>query len=139
MITCFLAFNVQYNHNNTMGAWVIHVDLATTLVTFRLVTFSNIKLHSPSFMIRSAIHWAMASLIFADMVSKLGSDMWLWGANQLVLWVFYNKMAIWWHFSSHVTTLETWRNQYWQDTWFCWQRTHVEFVNDVFPLHNIEW
>ena len=48
---------------------------------------------------RSAIHWAMTHLIFVPEVDKLGGgnlgklggDMWMWGANQIILWVSYNE------------------------------------------------
>ena len=63
----------------------------------------------------SAIHQAMTHLIFVPEVGKLGvrnlgklgGGMWLQGANQLVLWVFYNEKIIQEHFILHVTTLET--------------------------------
>jgi hypothetical protein len=54
-------------------------------------------------------------LIFVPKVGKLGdgklgkleSGMWLRGADQLVLWVFYNEQTIHQHLILHVTTLET--------------------------------
>ena len=61
---------------------------------------------------RSVIHRAMTRLVFVPKVGKLGCGMWLWGADQLELWVFYNEIIIWQNFILHATTLETWHNQY---------------------------
>ena len=55
---------------------------------FGLVSFIVVKLHATSSIIRSAIHRAMTGLIFVSEVGKLEVGMWLWGGNQLVLWVF---------------------------------------------------
>ena len=85
---------------------------------FGLVTFAKVKLHQPFFMIKSVIHWAMTRLIFVFEVGKLGGNIWLGGANQLVLWIFYNEKTIRQHFILQVTTLETWQHQYWLHTWF---------------------
>ena len=63
-----------------------------------LVTFTKTKLHPPSFIIMSGIHQAMTRLIFVGKVGKLRGCMWLWGANQLVLWVLYNENPIQQHF-----------------------------------------
>ena len=60
---------------------------------FGLVIFTKVKLHPPSFIIKSAIHQAMTHLIFVPNVEnlgggnlgKLGGGMWLRGARQLVL------------------------------------------------------
>ena len=71
-------------------------------------------------------------------LGQLGGSMWLWSANQLVLWDFYFFSFIFLKEGIlHVTTLETWQNQYWRWTWFHWQMTHVEFANDVVHLHNM--
>ena len=43
---------------------------------------TKVKLHPPSFIIRSDIHQAMTHLIFVCEVGKLGGNIWLWGANQ---------------------------------------------------------
>ena len=59
--------------------------------------------------------------------ANLGGNMWVWGANQLVVWIFYNEKIIWQHFILHVTTLETWNNQIGLKFDFHWQMTHVEF------------
>ena len=95
------------------GGWVIHGDLATTLMIFGLVTFVKVKPHPPSSIIKCAIHQALTLLIFVQEVGKLRCDMRLWGANQLVFWVFYNEKSIWQHFILHVTTLVTCHNHYW--------------------------
>ena len=66
------------------------------MMIFRLVTSAKVKLHPPSFIIRSVINQDMTHLIFEREVGKLrggdlcklGGGMWLRGANQLVLWVF---------------------------------------------------
>jgi hypothetical protein len=55
-----------------------------------LVTFAKIKLHPPSFIMRSAIHLAMTRLFFVIGVGKLGGGMWLLGAEPLGLWVSCN-------------------------------------------------
>ena len=57
----------------------------------------------------------MTPLIFVGEVDKLGggnlgkleSGMWLRGAKQLVLWVFYDEKLVQQHFIFPVTTLET--------------------------------
>ena len=57
----------------------------------------------------------MTHLIFVGEVGKLegnnldilGSNMWLGGVDQLVLWVSYNENPIRQHFILHVTILET--------------------------------
>ena len=93
---------------------------------FGLVTFTKVKLHPSSLIMRNAIHQAMTHLIFVPKVGKLGGgnlgklggNMSLWSADQLVLWVLYNEKAIWQLFILHVTTLERWHNQYWHSTWF---------------------
>ena len=54
----FLPLNRQYNRF-TFNGWVIHDDLVVALMVFGLVTFAEIKLHSPSSIMRSAIHQAM--------------------------------------------------------------------------------
>jgi len=82
----------------------------TQWVIFGLVTFAQVKLHPPSF-IMSSMHWAMTRLIFVPEVGKAGS-------NQLV---FYNGKQF-----GHVTTLGIWHNQYWHWTWF-------SLVNDPLP------
>ena len=40
---------------------------------------------------RSAIHQALTHLILVSKADKLEGDMWLQGANQLVLWVMKNN------------------------------------------------
>jgi hypothetical protein len=87
---------------------------------------------------RSTIHRAMTHLIFMLEVGKSGGGMWLRGANQLVLCVFYNEITIWQHFTLHVTTLETCTTNMDIKLGFHWQMTHVESANDVVHLHNIE-
>ena len=78
------------------------------------------------------------TLGFVPEVGKLGGT-WLWGANQLVSWVFYTeKKANRQHFILHVTILATWNNQYGIKLGFHWQMTHVEFANDVIHSHNIQ-
>ena len=75
-----------------IGGWIVHGDLAATLMIFGFVNFRKVKLHRPSF-IMSVIHRAITRLIFVSKVgklgggnlSKLGGGMWLWGADQLVL------------------------------------------------------
>jgi hypothetical protein len=82
---------------------------------FGLATITKVKLHPPSSIMMGAIHQAMTCLIFVPKVGKLGdgklgkleSGMWLRGADQLVLWVFYNEQTIHQHLILHVTTLET--------------------------------
>ena len=97
-----------------------------------LFTFIEVKLYPPSSIIRSAIHQVVTHLTFM----QISCDMWLWGVDQLVLWVFYTgKKTIQQHFILHVTTLETWHNQYWHWTW---QTTHVIIAIGVVHLHNIE-
>ena len=104
-------------------------------MVFGFVAFTKIKLHPLSSIIRSAIDQAMTQLIFVGKVGKLGGDMWLWGADQLVSHVFHNKKLVQQHFILLVTTLETRHNHYWQRTWFHWQMTHVEFAsNTIFDI-----
>ena len=55
----------------------MHSDLAVTLHDIVLVTFTRVKLHPPSSIMRSAIHRAMTRLIFVPEVGKLGGGMWL--------------------------------------------------------------
>ena len=74
---------------------------------YGLVTFTKIKLHPSSSIIRSDTHQFMTHLIFMSEVGKLGGGMWLWGAYQLVLWVFYNGKLIQQQFLLPMTTLET--------------------------------
>ena len=70
---------------------------------------------------RSAFNQAMTHLIFVPKVGKteginlgkLGGGMWLWGADQLVMWEFIDEKPIRQQFILHMTTLETWHNQYW--------------------------
>jgi hypothetical protein len=77
-------------------------------------------IYPPSSIIRSVVHRAMTCLIFLGEVGKLGGNnfselgggMWLWGAGQLVLWVFYNKKPIRQHSILSMTTLETQHIQY---------------------------
>ena len=45
-------------------------------------------------------------------LDKLGGDMWLWGADQFVLYVFYIEKPIRQQLIIPVTTLETWHNHY---------------------------
>ena len=52
----------------------MHVDLATALMIFGLVTFAKIKLHPPSFKMRNAIHRVMTCLIIVPNVCKLGGN-----------------------------------------------------------------
>ena len=96
---------------------------------------------------RNAIHRAMTHLIFVPKagtlrdgnLGKTRGDMWLWGPDQLVLWVFYGEKAMWQYFTLHVTTLETWPSQNCHKPDFHWQMTHrLEFANDIVHLHNIE-
>ena len=42
---------------------------------FELVTFAKVKLHPPSFIMRSVIHQAMTHLIFVVEAGKLGGGM----------------------------------------------------------------
>ena len=58
-----------------------------------LVTFAKDKLHPPSFISWSDIHRVMTRFIFVCEVGRLGGIMWLWGADQLVLWIFNNEKA----------------------------------------------
>ena len=64
--------------------------------------------------------------------------MWLWGANQLVLWEFYNEsevgniLSYMWPFYKHNTTNIDIK------LGLHWQMTHVEFDSDVVHLDNIE-
>jgi hypothetical protein len=73
-----------------------------------------------------------------DNLGKLRGGMWLQGANQLVLWEFYNEKIVQQQFIVHATTLETWHNHIGIKVGFDWQMTHIEFANDVVHLHNIE-
>ena len=83
---------------------------------FGLITFIIVKLHPPSSIMKSAIHQAMTRFFFMSEIGKLGSDnlgelggnMWLWGANQLVLCVFYDGKTISQHFILHVTLYIHW-------------------------------
>ena len=52
--------------------WVVHGVLVASLMIFGLVTFTKVKLHPPSFIMRSIIHWVMTRLIFMHEVSILG-------------------------------------------------------------------
>ena len=60
------------------------------MMIFGLISLEKFKLHSSSSIIRSAIHEVMARLIFVPKVGKSRDNMWLRGADQLVLWVFHN-------------------------------------------------
>ena len=51
------------------------------------------------------------TLDFCGLDGKLGGNMWLRGADQLVLWVSYNEKLVQQHFSLPVTTLEKSHNQ----------------------------
>jgi hypothetical protein len=51
------------------GGWVKHGDLPATLIIFRLVTFTKVKLHPPSSIMRSAIHQATTRLVFMPKVN----------------------------------------------------------------------
>ena len=59
----------------------MHGNLAAALMIFGLVIFTKSKQRSPSFVIMSVVHCAMAHLIFVDKVGKSGRDMWLRGAD----------------------------------------------------------
>ena len=54
----------------------MHGNLAADLMIFGLVIFTKSKQRSPSFVIMSVVHCAMAHLIFVDKVGKSGRDMW---------------------------------------------------------------
>ena len=105
---------------------------------FWLAIFAIDKLYPPSSLIRSAIHKAMTHLIFVGKVGQLGGGMWLWGVDQLVSYVFYNKKSIRQHFILPFTTSKTWYSHYWHWPWFFQQMTKVEFANDIVQLFNIE-
>jgi hypothetical protein len=53
------------------------------------------------------------TLDFVGRVGKFGGGIWLWGVDQLVLWIFYNEKLIRQYIMLRVTTLETWHNQHW--------------------------
>jgi hypothetical protein len=61
---------------------------------YNLVTFAKVKLNPPSSITRSVIHRAMTRLNFVGDVGKLRGGLCLWGADQLVLWLFYNEFVI---------------------------------------------
>ena len=76
------------------NGWVIHGDLAVVMMMFKSVTFTKVKLHPPSSIMRRAFHQAMSHLIFVPKVGKLGGNMWLSSVDQLVTWVLYNERTI---------------------------------------------
>ena len=80
---------------------------------FGLFTFTIIKLHPSFFIIRSAIHQAMTHLILMGKVGKLKSNMWLWGADQLVLWVYYNEQPVQQPFFFYNLTHDHFRRMTW--------------------------
>jgi hypothetical protein len=112
------------------------------LMIFGLVTFRRIHttVHPPSFIIRSAIHRVMTPLICVGEVGNLGGGMCLWGANQLVLHVFYNEELVWY------CNILSYRDQLYRrhtinigiELGVHWQKTHVEYASDVVHLHNVE-
>ena len=73
-------------------------------------------------------------------LDNLGGGILLWGVDQFVLWeIPWLKKLIRQHFMLHVTTSETWQNQYWLKTWFSLANNHVEFANDTIYFYNIKW
>jgi hypothetical protein len=98
----------------------------------------KVQLHPPSSIMMSAIHQVMTQLILVSEVDKLGGGMWLWGADQLVLWAFYNEkqlcsiLSYMWPLQGHgITNIGI-------DLGIHWQMTRVEYANDVVHLHNME-
>ena len=81
----------------------------------------------------------MTCLIFVCKVGKLGGNnldklqggMWLWGADQLVLWLFYDEKPfgnilsymwpLWRHGATNIGV----------KLGFHWQMTHVEYATDI--------
>ena len=116
-----------------------HGDLTDALMIFELVTFAKVKLHPLSFISRSAIHRAMTHLIFVPMVEKLRGAMWLRGANQLYYGYSIMKKN---NSTTPYLTCDDFRNMTTNIEiilGFQWQKTHVEFANDVVHLQNIEY
>ena len=101
---------------------------------FGLVTFTQIKLHLPSYRIRSATLRALTHLNFVGEVAKLGGGMWLWGADQLVLWKASSTIS----YLTHDHFRDMTQVDIGIELGFHWQMTHVEFASDVVCLHNIE-
>jgi hypothetical protein len=79
---------------------------------FGLVTFINIKLHPPSFIIRSAIHQAMTRLIFVHEVGKLGGGIGYEMLTNLYYGYSMIKETIRRRYILPMTTLGTWHGQY---------------------------
>ena len=71
-------------------------------------------------------------------LDKLEGGMWLWGADQLVLWIFFNEfffdniLSCMWPLWRHDTT------NIGIATWFSSAMTHVKY-DDVVHKQNIEW
>ena len=74
---------------------------------FGLVTFTKVKSTPTILHIEECYPLSYDTVDNAPEVGKLEGDTWMWGANQLVLWVFYNDKIIWQYFVLYVTTLET--------------------------------
>ena len=113
----------------------MHGDLAVVFMIFGLITFPKVKLQPPPLIIRNAIHQTMTHLIF---VHEVG-NMWMWGADQFVLWVFRNEKPIWHHLIFHVTTLGHEIVNVDFKLGVHWHMTHVESNNNVIHLHIMEW
>lgn len=53
------------------GGGVIYVHSVVTLMTYELVMFAKIKLHSPSSIVRSVAHWARNMLDFCEQIGQI--------------------------------------------------------------------
>jgi hypothetical protein len=99
-----------YNCFDLVG-WVMHGDLAVDLIILGLITFTKVKLHPPSSIMKSAIHQNYDTLEFYTR----GGQIRRWHVV-VRCWPTYILGILWWkivrqHFILHVITLETWHNQ----------------------------
>lgn len=78
----------MYLFEKNFKGLLVQILVATSMMIFGLVACAKIYLHSPSSIIRSAIHWVLNTLDFfvdklgkleGDNLGTLGGNMWLWG------------------------------------------------------------
>ena len=107
-----------------------------------MVTFAKVKLHPTTSKMRTAYQRDTTRLFFVWKEATTWAN-WEAPCGCEVPTNLYCGIFIFFSFIFlkegilHVTTLETWQNQYWRWTWCHWQMTHVEFANDVVHLHNM--
>jgi len=112
-----LHIEMHVHTSNLNTDW--NLEVSPRLVTFTKSNYTH-HLH-----IVSTTHWAITCLISmgelcilgGGNLGKLEGGMWLWGDNKFVLWVLYNEKLVRQYFILHVTTLESWHNQYSHQSW----------------------